>query len=119
MAATLQAGAVAINMVGKDGQFQQTINQSAKSIKNFQKTVGLTKFPGFKNPAALVRDFAVTFAALDHTARRVWNTFKSAVTEFSDFGNSIAKMSRSTGIGAKDLSLLGYAAEQCGSRHRQ
>ena len=96
MTGTLPAGSVAINIIGKDGNFQQVINQSAQSINNFQQIIGATKFPGFKNPAALFRDTVVTLAALDHVARRAYSGLKSMVSEFSNFGDSIAKMSRRT-----------------------
>ena len=117
MAKTLPAGAVAVNIVGDDAQFQQTINQVNKNIQKFQKNVnGITKMPGFQRGMALFRDSMVTFAAFDHVIRRyVLTPLKSAIQEFTTFGDTYAKMSRRVGMGAKDLSLLGYAAEQSGS----
>ena len=117
MATTLPAGSVAIGIIGKDINFQQIINQSTQSIENFQQTIqnGITEMPGFQGILAYFRDFTATLAAVDQLARRTWGIFKAAVTEFSDFGDSVAKMSRRTGIGAHDLSLLGFAAEQSGT----
>jgi phage-related protein len=118
MAGSLPAGSVAINILAEDGSFTQVLGKVQNKGKNFQKTVnnvGMTKFPGFQNPAALLRDYMVTFAAVDHVYRRVKDVVRSVATEFASFGDSIAKMSRRTGIGANDLSLLGFAAEQSGS----
>ena len=118
MARPLPAGSVAIQIIGQDGSFQQVIGQVNTKMQNFQKTVnnfGVMKMPGFQGFMANLRDASITFAAIGHLARRTWGIFKAATTEFSNFGNSIAKMSRATGIGANDLSLLGYAAEQSGS----
>ena len=39
MATTLPAGSLAISIIGKDVNFQQIIDQSTKSIKNFQQTI--------------------------------------------------------------------------------
>ena len=101
MATTLQAGAVAVNIVGCD----KSVQEALKRVQH-----------GFKGLAAHVRDFAVTFAAIDHVFRRwVVAPFRSAITEFTKFGDTYAKMSRRVGMGAKDLSLLGYAAEQTGA----
>jgi len=118
MAGTLPAGSVAIDIIGQDGSFQQVIGKVNTKMKTFQKTVnnvGATTMPGFQGMLANFRDISVTVAAVDHVFRRVSSVVKSAVTEFSNFGNSIAKMSRRSGIGANDLSLLGYAAEQSGA----
>ena len=77
MTGTLPAGSVAINIIGKDGNFQQVMNQSAKSIKNFQQTIqnGITEMPGFKGNMALLRDWAVLSAAAGHVMRRAWGIF--------------------------------------------
>jgi len=76
MSGPLPAGSVAIGIIGKDINFQQIINQSAKSIKNFQQTVGLTKFPGCQGVYADFRDLAVTLAAADHVIRRAFGTIQ-------------------------------------------
>jgi len=117
MANTLQAGAVAVNIIGNDAQFQQTINQVNASVQKFQTNIqnGITKMPGFKEKGAWFRDFVVTFAAVDHLARSAFSyissAFRTAINDISTFGDTYAKMSRRVGMGAKDLSLLGYAAE--------
>ena len=120
MATTLPAGAVAVNIVGNDSQFQQTITQINTSIQKFQKNVtninGAMKTPGFQGWKAGFRDTMVTLAAMEHVFSRVFSrissAFKTAITDMATFGDTYAKMARRTGMGAKDLSLLGYAAEQ-------
>jgi hypothetical protein len=101
MANTMQAGAVVIKITGVDKAFLD-------SLKRCQA--------GFTGFTAYVRDASVTFAALDASLRRyLFAPLKAATLEFSSFGDNVAKMSRRVGIGAHDLSLLGFAAEQSGS----
>ena len=106
-----------------DAQFQQTINQINTSIQKFQKRVqivnGITEMPGFKNGMAIFRDWSITAAAAGHLVHRAFSIVSSvvrtAITDMATFGDTYAKMSRRVGMGAKDLSLLGYAAEQSGA----
>ena len=55
MATTLQAGAVAVNIVGCDKSVQEALKRAQA---------------GFTGFATKVRDVAVTFAALDHSISR-------------------------------------------------
>jgi len=123
MANGLPAGTVAINLVGNDANFQQTITNVNTSIRKFQKNVtninGAMKMPGFQGWKAGFRDTMVTLAAMEHVISRVFSrissAFKTAIHDMATFGDTYAKMSRRVGMGAKDLSLLGYAAEQSGA----
>jgi len=101
MTQALPAGSVAVSIIGIDKSIREALQRTQA---------------GFKGMAAVVRDTSVTFYALDRLARQyVINPLKSAITDLTTFGDTYAKMSRRVGMGAKDLSLLGYAAEQSGA----
>jgi hypothetical protein len=100
MTAAINAGAVAIEIHGKDANFMATLNRIEK---------------GITGKTAKLRNFFVGFAAGGQVIRSVIAPIAGLATEFARAGDGIAKMSKRVGIGAKDLSLLGFAAEQSGA----
>ena len=96
MATTLPAGAVAVNIIGNDTNFQQTITNVNTSIKKFQKNVttinGITKMPGFTGRWAKYRDSVITFAAAGHLVHRAFSivstVVRTAITDMATFGDT-------------------------------
>lgn len=76
---------------------QRKANELTEAISNFGRRMALT-------------GVAVSAAGIS-----IATTLGAAITQFANFGESIAKMADRTGIGVQALSELGYAAEVAGT----
>ncbi|MDR3109125.1 MAG: hypothetical protein LBU65_05480 [Planctomycetaceae bacterium] len=121
MATNIQAGTIAVQINADSRQFHQSFvgvqknfNDFRSYAQDFSSTVNNIT-PGFRGFWAHLRDGSMMAVALGQILNRLGGFAKGIVTDFSSFGDKISKMSQRTGIAARDLSLLGFAAEQCGA----
>ena len=93
----IKAGAAYVELLVKDNQLVRGLENAGKKLKAFGAAVGElgTKLAGIG---------AAMLAPLGASAK-----------VFADMGDSVAKMSRRTGVSTEALSELGFAAEQSGT----
>ena len=104
MTAPLKSGAVAVEILGNDANFHETLKRVERSLNGW---------------GARVRNTIMTVGLTGSAFRTVFHSLTTPIqglaTEFAQVGETYAKMSKRTGIAASDLSKLGFAAEQSGA----
>jgi len=90
----IQAGRAFVSLGLKDSEFQKGLKRAARSVKQFGDTI----MSAGKNITAVGAVMAAPFI--------------SGAKIFSDYGDSVAKMSKRTGIAVEELSKMEFVAAQ-------
>jgi hypothetical protein len=107
--AKLEAGSVAINIIGNTTNFVNSITGLNQVVNN----LGIQSMPGFKGMLAMIRDASLTITNVGGLiSDYIINPIRDSIDEFTSYGDSFSKLAQRTGMSANFLSRIGYAAEQ-------
>ena len=110
----LNAGAVSVELNGNDEGFRKAIEKCERSLESLNKASA--KYTGFTGFAARYRDAMITLSTTQNVVQTmVIAPLKSAMNSFVKFGSQYAIMAKQTGASTRELSAIGYAAEQSGT----